>query len=794
MPTSISCIARRFLSLMLAALFMPAVVLADLPLWLPVTTDGLYRVGFDELGLRQPVDSSRLALSRDGQPVAISVSDGGDGLFGAGDTLVFYGQAMPRSDRRYQYTAESVYRLELAAASAAERMQEVVAYSGLGGRLESSYPARVHLEQDRVYWQQMPNGSGRDRWFWQARSAASTVTFRIAGLNRLSKLPMRLRIRLHGFVDQGHSSEIELNGRVIGNVDWSGVVATVIELPIFPRDIRAGDNTLVVRDRNGAGDPLYFDWLEIDYGHDFSAVGDLLAVTLGSDFSRYQILAGGFSGADVEVYDISDPLRPRRLVQPRVTPAAQGFQVHIDGLAASGRYLFVGSQAYRGLTARVPDSDDLRATGNGADYIVITDPSLATALTPLLHLRESQGLRTRLVTVQAIYDDFAGGHADPDAIREFLSYARANWQPPAARYVLLAGDGHFDYRDHFATHEPNLVPPHMIGTAGIGEAPSDHWFVTPSGALLPAMAVGRLPAKTATGMRYVVDKILKYEAGMRGDWASRLLVVGGDDKGANGDQRFATVSNDWLRHVPATFAAVSISPVNVPVSQYPVLKGDLLRQLNGGGAGFVSYFGHGTIDGWLASDLNVGNNALELLTSADVGSELFNDRAFPFVAAFNCLNGLFSGTNDGQLNDFPGLPGSDFARPLAEAFLVREDAGAIAVWTTSSLSYPSDQVIVGDALYQAIFASAQSDRLGTMLNGVLQAALTRGVDPEVVAILSLFGDPAMSLTIAGRSGAAPSPVVTADGGGGALWSLGWLLLWRLRRSPLLKKSLVNRRQ
>ena len=44
--------------------------------------------------------------------------------------------------------------------------------------------------------------------------------------------------------------------------------------------------------------------------------------------------------------------------------------------------------------------------------------------------------------------NLAMGLAAPIAIRDFLSYAYDNWQNPAPQYVLLVGDGSFDYKDN----------------------------------------------------------------------------------------------------------------------------------------------------------------------------------------------------------------------------------------------------------------------------------------------------------------------------------------------------------
>ena len=68
------------------------------------------------------------------------------------------------------------------------------------------------------------------------------------------------------------------------------------------------------------------------------------------------------------------------------------------------------------------------------------------------------------VDIQDVYDEFSGGRVDPEALRTFLTYAYLNWnwggQPPA--YVLLVGDGHYDFKGALRPDLPNLIPPYLL--------------------------------------------------------------------------------------------------------------------------------------------------------------------------------------------------------------------------------------------------------------------------------------------------------------------------------------------
>jgi hypothetical protein len=110
----------------------------------------------------------------------------------------------------------------------------------------------------------------------------------------------------------------------------------------------------------------------------------------------------------------------------------------------------------------------------------------------LAQYRESQGLRTALVDVKDIYDEFGYGQKSPEAIREFVWYAAKSWQEKP-RFVLLAGDASYDARNNLGFGDWDLVPSKQIETASL-ETASDQWYVKKDQEQL-SIAIGRFPAR-----------------------------------------------------------------------------------------------------------------------------------------------------------------------------------------------------------------------------------------------------------------------------------------------------------
>ena len=178
----------------------------------------------------------------------------------------------------------------------------------------------------------------------------------------------------------------------------------------------------------------------------------------------------------------------------------------------------------------------------------------------MLDHRAAEGLQVAKVDVLDIYDEFSYGKVDPQAIRDFLTYAYFNWnqggQKP--RYVMLVGDGHYDFTGVSTQALPNLLPPYLLPVdPWWGEVPVDNRFVSVDGQedYLPNMAVGRLPVNSAAEVTAMVNKTLTYESvtlNPPGAWQQRSVYVADDCANSAGD--FHTLSNyGRLQWLPSAF-------------------------------------------------------------------------------------------------------------------------------------------------------------------------------------------------------------------------------------------------
>ena len=165
---------------------------------------------------------------------------------------------------------------------------------------------------------------------------------------------------------------------------------------------------------------------------------------------------------------------------------------------------------------------------------------------------------------------------------------------------------------------------------------------------------------------------------------------------------------------------------------------DLLKNINDGVL-ITSFFGHGGVDLWAASD------GFLLLTSQDAAS-LSNQGKYPFVVSFNCLNGLFALPAEGK---WIVLPDTAFiyAVPLPEALMFQQDRGAIAMWSPAAFAYPSEQRWVGHELFSGLFDQGNNILGSVTAMAKINAFIKNGIYVENLDVFTFFGDPATRIPL-----------------------------------------------
>lgn len=695
-----------------------------------VEQDGIYVVTYSDLQeagcLMDAVDPRFLHMYNQGQEVAIQVVGEEDGVFDPGDVLRFFGQGIDS-----KYTKENVYWL-VTEISPAVRMETVDGSLKGSPPLAGPFLSTVRVEQDRVYWGAPTPTSGRDYWFWERLYATPTkqmvwdhtvtLPFQASGA-----FAAALRVAVKSRYDQpgqdpDHHLKIYLNDVLVADTAWNGEKVQVVNVQKSQSILRPGPNALrlvMPCDQGAPFDAIYLDWFEVDYYRTHETNTDALAFSsVQTGPSRYAV--GGFSDAKIELFDVSQPAVASQVVSTTVSFEDDAYTLAFQSTTTSPRrYLALAEdQLGRPTEIAAGKAPSLRSTANGADYVLITHADLDEAAQMLAEHRRTSGYRVKVVNVQDIYDEFGYGIREPEAIRDFLSYAFTNWQRPAPSYVLLLGDGHRDFHDNLGTGEISYIPPYLAQVdPWLGETSSDNRYVAVSGDdPLPDMHIGRLPASNPAEAAKLVAKIIGYEeASHWGGWTERVTLVA-DDKDDVDD--FAAASDAIAQHIPPSYEVARV--------YYGVTETDardaadaIVHSINSGSL-LVNYVGHGAVQYWAGE---------RLLTIPDI-DRLANDRRLPLVLPWTCYDGLF---------DFPGYPS------LGESIVRAGDRGAVASWSPTGLGLSAGHQVLADAFLDALF----SDPARTLGPATTQAKLSMWAQvPEygdLVDTYLLFGDPATSL-------------------------------------------------
>jgi hypothetical protein len=665
---------------------------------LATTDPGLHGVTYEKLfpGRRGgSVSTASLRLSRLGEPIAFRVEPD-PGRFAPGSRLYFLS---PGADAN-PYGSEAVFELELTR----DGLRMKAGDARPSGLHVPSYRERSEHEVDRFYQAALLDAP--DLWFWDLLLAPVTraYPFEVDALH--GGEPARLTVWLQGASDfpgePDHHVRVYLNGALVSEESWDGKASRKLEGEIDAGLLLEGANRLEIENVGDTG-ALYsmvmLDRFEVDYpriprGRNGRFEGEVTA-------SGTLSLSG--MGEAAFVVDATDEAHPVWLTSVLRAPDGS-----LRFRAEPGhRYLAASTDTLLAPSIRRAAAVRLEYTAD-ADYLAIAPRTFLPALEPLLRLRRQQGLRARAIAIEDVYQEFGFGEPRPEALRDFLRHAYGRG---ALRYVLLAGDATYDFKDHLETGVVNQVPPLMVRTSYLWTA-SDPTLASVHGDDgLPDVAIGRLPAASAEELREMVGKIADYESAT--EPLSNRIVLITDNPDSAGDFDF-----DADEIVKSALRGLEVDRIRLSELGAPETRRRIVQAFDDG-ASLVSYVGHGGIHLW----------ADENLLDLEAVSILAPQSRKPLLLTMNCLNGYFH---------FP------YFNSLAEELLKAGDKGVVAAFSPSGLSLEAHAHKLHQLLLEAALHRGH-ERLGDAVLAAQRDYAAWGGSPELLAIYHLLGDPALKL-------------------------------------------------
>ncbi len=718
---------------------------------------GIYQLTFDDLAaagvLTGPVPSAELRLTNRGAVVPIRCADQGDGELGPGDAIEFVGHAI-RGERSYlyPYSRHNTYVLD-GSGGGVEYLELKPVPAASAGPLPLS--VTLHHEEERIRLRL--RNEERSPWFLHklrpGKSGHFSWEFPVANGWRAGA-PARVAVLLRGVSEaaralpdvKDHQIVIGLNGTTIGYAEWDGQVDFLFEENV-PDDlfqpsgneltVRVVDRTEIVDDKERLlVDVAVIDWIELEFAHRGVLDSPGAYSVEGADQGVVELPTVG--GGAVAATDDG------RWLDARGLEGADGTADFVVDAGATS-LVFATHESVRAPDRIVVDRpSSLRMAANAAEYIMIVHRTLRDAIQPLAEYHRANGLKTVIVDIEDVYDEFNHGILHPRAIRSFVQHAYSEWQEPRLRFVLLVGDASWDlrnpdaidtnyadmvfaptrrhasfpripitpYESHSDENHRNLIPTWNAMTYD-GYAASDSWFAClDDDDYLPDLAIGRIPVVTPEEVEAVVDKTLAYaRSSSPGPWLRSLLLITNESIG------FQRSSDRLARELVAEgFRSAKIYP-QASEEDNALNTQRILDEWNEG-KWAVSFLGHGGRFIWRTGPPDYRKNH-DLFTLDDL-DKLEPTTDLPIVLALTCYSAPFDHPN---------------ADSIGEKLLRMPERGAVAVFAASWRNSPSSTM--GQIVLEELNLS------GTTVGEAVLRAKRKIRNRTLVEQYNLLGDPAL---------------------------------------------------
>lgn len=709
---------------------------------------------------------------------AIAVEDGGDGLFGPGDRVLFYATGAQRwvlnpDGKRFNhvknvYSDSASYFIGIGT-DAPRRIAAASLSAGPATDQITVFNDRQVIDIDGINLIK----SGRVM-FSDIFDQVTTYNYNFSLPNLHAADTVLLQADMVGRSVSGNSSFTVTAGGVAQNVnvlpvgsgetaDYGKYVSTLMKVP-------ASGSNLPISVTYTKSDPVtsmgYMNFLEVNARRNLVMAGDQMA------FRDLTTVGGGRVGNFVldqasavqHIWEITTPTDVRT-VQTTDNGSQKSFMAATDSLRQF--IAFKGTGLLQPVAVGHVPAQDLHATPVPTDLVIICPPQFLADANRLAQRRGDEGLSVVVVTPQQVFNEFSSGQRDGTAIKRYMKmlYDRAGSDSTLLpRYLLLFGDGSYN-NISLAPSNQNMIPTYESYNSWsyTSSFTSDDYFVLlddnegEANNDLVDMGVGRLPVSSPAQATDAVNKLLNYDklalAGVAStsctnggsdgatDWRNSTLFVADDQNGANFEGPVHMSNSDELaRRVEAESPCLNMNKIyldayvqySTPGGQrYPDAANELRDRVQRGIL-LVNYVGHGGEVGWAHE---------RILDNATILGWTNFDRLPLFMTA-TCE---FSRWDD------------PVRTSAGENVFLNPTGGGIGLMTTTRIAFVTQNQNLSNDFYDYVFKptdeQGRAQRLGDIYRRTKVAATPTSVIGTNHRIFALLGDPSMRLAMARNSAA-----------------------------------------
>jgi len=297
---------------------------------------------------------------------------------------------------------------------------------------------------------------------------------------------------------------------------------------------------------------------------------------------------------------------------------------------------------------------------NVYDLLIISPSKYTKLLQPLADHKNNHDIKTRIVSLEEVYEKGWYGRDKEEKIKYFIKDAIENW---GIKYVLLVGGmkgqslswdlparySHVLIREGTQeVPEPSFISDLYYADIYDSEGHFSSWDTNGNDIfaewdetnkdkmdLYPDVYLGRLPCSNRIDVKTMVKKIINYEKDECDEsWFNKMILITGDHwNDADHVNEGELITEEAINLMPG------FEPVKLYASESTINSKTINKALNSG-AGFVYFCGHGTFRMWGTHYPPDGTEWTGMYEVKHMNS-LKNKEKLPIVVVGGCNNGQF---------------------------------------------------------------------------------------------------------------------------------------------------------
>ena len=563
--------------------------------------------------------------------VAVWMEKGSDGVFNAGDYILFYGQGITKWD----YTTSRRMFTHTLNHYSNEGYYFITSDAGEGKRITDktiNVPADAEImpieEFDDYQVHEIEKYNlGKTGKVFYGEEFASTLTYDFPfNFPNRTDADITARIDVAAISPENSTFDLMLNNDISKQIfvamrgnDHYQVGKGSNAILTYPAQPGETINFRLTYNKSSSDSRGYLNYLAVNVRRQLTMTGSVMffrnADYLNTKYYSKYTLTG--AGQNVQIWDITDQSNIKRITASRNGDVLE----FTDSNEEVKQYVAIDPTAKSAFTlepevvGNVPNQN-LHALP-AADMIIITHPIFTAQAERLAkaHL-EKDNLKVHVVTTEQVYNEFSSGTPDATAYRWVMKmfYDRANaaGNPELKpKYLLLFGRGTFDNRGIINNSGDNLVLTYQADQSlnKLSSYVTDDYFGfldDNEGLALTShkldVGIGRFPVVTVQHAEDVVNKTIAYmNNDIKGIWKNQLTFVADDGDNARHVKDADGIAESILRqirHIRFKNLSRLIPSGNICKRRQLPDSEKRLHDMIYSGTLLLNFSGHASVVGW----------------------------------------------------------------------------------------------------------------------------------------------------------------------------------------------------